>query len=96
MSMNAVKRRTDSNMLKKLSLVALMLGVLSFTPSTTKALPQENHCPRIHEAVRALEVARAELEEARHDFCGNRRQALRDTDAALRQLRAAEACERCR
>ena len=83
-------------MVKKLSVVALMIGVMSFTPSTTKALPQENHCPRIHEAVRALEAARAELQEAKHDFCGNRKNALRDTDAALRQLRAAEACDRCR
>ena len=83
-------------MVKKLSLFALMIGVMSFTPSVTKASPEENHCPRIHEAVRALEAARQELQEAKHDFCGNRKNALRDTDAALRQLRAAEACDRCR
>jgi hypothetical protein len=84
-------------MVRKLSLVALMLGLMSFTPSITKAAPQApGRCPRIHEAIRALEVARQELQEAAHDYCGNRRQALRDTDAALRQLRAAEACERCR
>jgi hypothetical protein len=85
-------------MVKKLSVVTLMLGLMSFTPSITQAAPpaEEGHCPRIHEAVRALEAARAELQEAKHDFCGNRRNALRDTDAALRQLRAAEACDRCR
>jgi hypothetical protein len=85
-------------MVKKLSITALMLGVMSFTPAITKAAapPVQGHCPRIHEAVRALEAAKEELQEAKHDFCGNRKNALRDTEAALRNLRAAEACDKCR
>jgi hypothetical protein len=82
-------------MVKKLSLVALMLGVLSFTPSITQAAPPEGHCPRIHEAIRALEAAKQELQEAKHDFCGNRKNALRDAEAAIRQLHAAEGCQEC-
>jgi outer membrane protein TolC len=83
-------------MLKKLSITALMLGLMSITPSLTLAAPPPNRCPRIHAAVEALEAAKQELQEAKHDFCGNRKNALRDTDAALRQLRAAEACNACK
>ena len=54
------------------------------------------NCPNIHKAIGALETALHDLETARHDFCGHREKAAEDTRRALEQLRAAEACDRCR
>jgi hypothetical protein len=62
-----------------------VMGALTF------AVAQNRH-PHIHAAVGALEAAQQELKEAAHDFCGHRAQALKDTDAALRQLRLAVQC----
>ena len=50
--------------------------------------------PHIRAAVGALEAAQQELREAAHDYCGHRAAALKDTDAALRQLRLAVECNR--
>lgn len=59
----------------------------------TVALGQGRH-PHIRAAVGALQAAQQELREAAHDFCGHRAQALKDTDAALRQLRVALECNK--
>jgi hypothetical protein len=64
-----------------------VMGALTF------AVAQPRH-PHIRAAVGALDAARQELQEAAHDFCGHRAQALKDTDAALRQLRLAMECAR--
>jgi hypothetical protein len=66
-----------------------VMGALTF------AIGQPRH-PHIHAAVGALEAAQQELREAAHDFCGHRAQALKDTDAALRQLRQAVQCPAAR
>ena len=58
------------------------------------AMPQR--CPAIHEAIHALESAHRDLEEARHDFCGHKREAMEATHHAIEQLRMAEGCDRCR
>lgn len=73
--------------------VALMvLGVIGTSrPANTE--PQERH-PRIRAAVDALRDAQEYMRTAAHDFCGHRVQAMRDTDAALRQLRLAMECDR--
>jgi hypothetical protein len=42
--------------------------------------------PRLARAIEALRDARAYLEEAPHDFGGHKREALRATDEAIRQL----------
>ncbi len=42
--------------------------------------------PRIATAIGALKDARAYLEAAPHDFGGHRAEAIRATDAAIRQL----------
>jgi membrane protein implicated in regulation of membrane protease activity len=42
----------------------------------------------------ALREARAELQQAAHDFCGHRADALRDRQKALSQLQQALACDR--
>ena len=60
------------------------------------AVPVPDRCPNIHEAIRALESAERDLREARHDFCGHKREAMEATHRAIEQLREAENCDRCR
>lgn len=81
-------------------------GLRSQNPSATvamadpapaaMAIPMPERCPAIHEAIRALESARSDLQGARHDFCGHRREAMEATHHAIEQLRMAEGCDRCR
>jgi hypothetical protein len=58
--------------------------------STLQAEPpgMERH-PEIHEAIHALENAKAHLLEARHDFGGHRDAAIHACDEAINQLKAA-------
>lgn len=42
--------------------------------------------PRIARAIEALKDARAYMQEAPHDFGGHKAEAIRATDAAIRQL----------
>src|SRR5215469_15097462 len=49
--------------------------------------------PRIHAAIRALESARGDLQNAAHDYCGHRVEALEATNAALNQLGRAIECD---
>jgi hypothetical protein len=60
------------------------------------AVPVPARCPNIHEAIRALESAERDMHEARHNFCGHKREAMEATHSAIEQLRAAEACDSCR
>jgi hypothetical protein len=60
------------------------------------AVPVPNRCPKIHEAIGALEAAHRDLSEASHNFCGHKRDAQEAITAALRQLRLAEDCDRCK
>ena len=60
------------------------------------AVPVPNRCPNIHEAIRALESAERDMHEARHNFCGHKREAMEATHRAIEQLRAAEGCDSCR
>jgi hypothetical protein len=59
------------------------------------AVPIPPRCPRIHEAIRALEAAENDMHNAAHDFCGHKREAMEATHHAIEQLRAAEACASC-
>ena len=76
----------------KNSLTGFLAGMIVMG-GLTFAIGQGRH-PHIRAAVNALEAAQQELKEAAHDFCGHRKDALRDTDAALRQLRFAMECAR--
>ena len=60
------------------------------------AVPMPRRCPAIHEAVHALEVAMHDMEEAGHDFCGRKKEAMESTRRAIHHLREAENCARCR
>jgi hypothetical protein len=53
----------------------------------------ERH-PNIHKAVNALERAKGDLQNAAHDYCGHRVEALEATNAALRQLGLALQCDK--
>jgi hypothetical protein len=92
-------------------LAALVLAIVLGTPKAqtfnssaaiaapapaAMAVPMPERCPSIHEALHALEAAERDMHEARHDFCGHRRDAMQATHAAIEQLREAEACDRCR
>jgi len=70
-----------------------LLG-MAFSAGLMFAQPERFH-PRIFRAIEALRDARAYLEAAPHDFGGHRKEALRATDEAIRQLQfAAEYRER--
>jgi len=60
------------------------------------AVPVPERCPSVHEAIRALVAAERDLREARHDFCGQKQEAMEATHRAIEHLRAAENCDRCR
>jgi hypothetical protein len=70
-----------------------LLGI-GLTAGLMFAQPERFH-PRIFKAIEALRDARAYLNEAPHDFGGHKRDAIRATDEAIRQLQlAAEYRER--
>ena len=92
-------------------LAAFVLGILVATPkaqifnSSTAiaapapvpmAVPMPHRCPNIHEAIGALESAQSTLREGRHDFCGQKHEAMEAVHAAIERLRAAEGCQQCR
>src|SRR5579864_4353923 len=55
----------------------------------------ERRCPTVDDAIHSLEVAERDMRDARHDFCGHKREALEATHRAIEQLRLAETCARC-
>jgi len=52
--------------------------------------------PLIHRAITALENARADLQDAAHDYCGHRAAALESVNHALEQLHRAIECDNAR
>jgi hypothetical protein len=54
-------------------------------PNAAPAIPPEPH-PEIREALGSLRRAKDHMEHAAHDFGGHRVDAIRATDAAIRQL----------
>jgi hypothetical protein len=55
-------------------------------PNAVRAEPKH---PHMHQALHELKECRAELKEAAHDFGGHREEALKATDAAIKQLEIA-------
>ena len=72
--------------------LSAMLGtaICSMAAAQTVRTEEANH-PRIAAAVRELEDAVRYMEAAPHDFGGHKAAAIRDSRAALVQLRAAMA-----
>ena len=87
-------------MLRKLFAVLLMMGLLTMMPASSMAqdtggTPKAAHKkggerhPKIRQAIKALEAAKEDLEDASHDFGGHRVEALEAVNNALKQLHEA-------
>jgi len=76
------------------SMLGLLLGLA--IPSVIHATPMAGHCPRIHSAIDAIKEAQKELASAAHDYCGHKKDAQEALDNAVRQLRDAESCDKCK
>jgi hypothetical protein len=70
----------------------LALGTIAVPRVANTAPPPEY--PHMHAAANELREAKNELEHAAHDFCGHRADAVKATDAALREINAAIACRK--
>jgi hypothetical protein len=83
--------------MRRLSLglsVSLVLLASMLAPAySQKKPPREGH-PLIRRAVNALQGAKADLQDAKHDYCGHRVEALEATNNALGQLQQALACDK--
>ena len=79
-------RRVSLSLLTSSVLVGSLLATW---PSTAGA---ETH-PLIRRAVNALQAARTDLQNAAHDYCGHRVEALEANNAALNQLQQALRCD---
>jgi uncharacterized protein (DUF2342 family) len=71
-------------------LVTLVLFVFLLTPAPSNAAGEEH--PMIRRAINALHAAKTDLQNAAHDYCGHRVEALEATNNALSQLQAALDC----
>jgi hypothetical protein len=70
------------------ALTASVLLISSAFPAAAAPESRERH-PEIHEAIHALEKAKAHLEASKHDFHGHRKEALEACENAIRQLHLA-------
>jgi hypothetical protein len=77
-------------------ILLLAVGTIAVprTANTAPAPVPPEEFPHMRSAVNELREAKAELQHAAHDFCGHRADAVRATDAALRDINAAIACRR--
>jgi hypothetical protein len=73
-------------------LLLLTIGTIAVPRTANTAPPPE--FPHTRAAANELREAKNELEHAAHDFRGHRADAVRATDAALREINAAIACRR--
>src|SRR5215471_13311141 len=84
--------------MRKTITTTMMLLVLIGGMLATSALAQKNgggepH-PKIRQAINALQNAKGDLQNAAHDFCGHRVEALEETNNAINQLQKALASDR--
>jgi outer membrane protein TolC len=61
----------------------------SYPPLAIAVRERGERHPMIRKAINALQGAKDDLEDASHDFCGHRAEALEATNSAIRQLRLA-------
>jgi hypothetical protein len=69
------------------------LETISGSSIRASAVVPERH-PLIRQAIIALEAARRDLNNAAHDYCGHRVQALDAVNRALTQLKLALECDK--
>ncbi|HWX42725.1 MAG TPA: hypothetical protein VN345_16350 [Blastocatellia bacterium] len=79
-------RRTSLSLLASFVLLGSLL-----VPAGSRAAGEPH--PLIRRAVNALQAAKGDLQNAAHDYCGHRVDALAATNAALTQLQQALACD---
>jgi len=84
-------KKVSMSMLASLVLVVSLMSPMSSMAAGVKG-GGEPH-PLIRRAVNALERARGDLQNAAHDFCGHRVEALEATNNALNQLQLALKCD---
>jgi hypothetical protein len=72
-------------------LVGALVGATALAENSGRANGRGNveRHPKIHQAITALQSARGDLQNAAHDFCGHRVEALEATNYALKQLQLA-------
>ncbi|MBO0859941.1 MAG: hypothetical protein J2P21_16040 [Chloracidobacterium sp.] len=77
--------------MRKISSTTLMLFVLAGLMVPTSLAQKEGgeKHPRIRQAINALKSAKEDLQNAAHDFCGHRVEALEATNKAINQLEKA-------
>jgi hypothetical protein len=85
--------------MRKFISTSLLMCLLSGGLTAPAALAQKNSLtanrggyenrPKIRQAINALENARKDLQNAAHEFCGHRAEALEATNRAIEQLRRA-------
>lgn len=74
-----------------LSLVSLLIVSAMMLPPTHSMAGGEAH-PLIKRALNALQTAKTDLQNAAHDYCGHRVEALEATNAAIGELQQALDC----
>jgi hypothetical protein len=83
--------------MRKIFSTTLMLFVLIGGLMVPTSLAQKNggeKHPKIRQAINALQNAKGDLQNAAHDFCGHRVEALEATNHAINQLEKALASDR--
>ena len=78
--------------MRRMSLIMLVTLLLSgfLHPAPSNARGEEH--PMIRRAINALHSAKTDLQNAAHDYCGHRVEALEATNNALSQLQQARDC----
>jgi hypothetical protein len=67
----------------------LGLGTLAWNAGQADAKPKKERHPWIHRALKDLRAARADLRRGAHDFGGHRVKALKATQVAIDECKAA-------
>ncbi len=65
---------------------AILGGLFAYSLAPSTVFGDGHHNPRIHKALDALRDARKELDEAPHDFHGQRKDAMAAVDNAIDHL----------
>jgi F0F1-type ATP synthase membrane subunit b/b' len=75
-------------MFKKICVATIALGLMTAMMMPVTVQAKERH-PKIRQAIRALENAKKDMQQAAHDFGGHRAEALAACDKAIEQLNLA-------
>src|SRR5262249_29069894 len=100
-AISLAQKEKGITMLRKLFAVMLMMGLLTMMPAGSMAQETASpsqpaahkkggeHHSKIRHAIKALQAAKDDLEDASHDFGGHRAEALEAVNNAIKQLQEA-------